>query len=139
VILLRNMLRSIRLTWIDFWAVLALVVLAGQAHADDSILIHDLAHAAAGGIVAVAADSYMDWLDTTTVEVYERGYGEDPTPKRVHIQPWMRLAVDFASAVLVDEAYEASTNKSAAVSWEHDAWAGAAGLAVAGTSLHWEF
>src|ERR1039458_9528425 len=104
-----------------FWALLVIgtILIATKAHADDTILVHDLAHAGSGGIVAVASDGILDALKPV---------------------PWYtRLAVDFASAVLVDELYELSTHKTAAVSLEHDGLAGLGGLWVAGVSLHWEF
>ena len=35
---------------------LALLLLASVAHDDDSLLVHDLAHAAGGGMVATASE-----------------------------------------------------------------------------------
>ena len=98
---------------------LALLLLASVAHADDSLLVHDLAHAAGGGMVATASDAVMDALKPV---------------------PWYtRLAVNVGMAVLVDETYEAGTGKSAGLSWTHNAWAGLAGVAVTGISLRWRF
>ena len=46
-------------------AALALAFLAfsvSRLHADDSLFVHDLAHAAGGGMVATASDAFMDAL-----------------------------------------------------------------------------
>lgn len=103
-------------------AALALAFLAfsvSRLHADDSLFVHDLAHAAGGGMVATASDAVMDALKPV---------------------PWYtRLAVNVGMAVLVDETYEAGTGKSAGLSWTHNAWAGLAGVAVTGISLRWRF
>ena len=95
------------------------MILSGALHGDDSLLVHDLAHAAGGGMVATASDAFMDALKPV---------------------PWYtRLAVNVGMAVLVDETYEAGTGKSAGLSWTHNAWAGLAGVAVTGISLRWRF
>ena len=85
---------------------LLLCLLTCPLHADDSALVHGLAHGASGALVASA------------VNIGAHG----------QLKGWKAIAIELGLALAVDLAYEAATHKDAVTTWQHngDAVLGAA-------------
>ena len=78
--------------------ILLLCLLTSPLHADDSALVHGLAHGAGGALVASA------------VNIGAQG----------KLKGWKATAIELGLALAVDWVYEAATSKDAVTTWQHN-------------------
>ena len=91
-----------------------LCLLACPLHADDSALVHGLAHGAAGALVASA------------VNIGAQG----------KLKGWKATAIELGMALAVDWAYEAATSKDVTTTWQHNGDA-VLGAGVVAFQVNW--